>query len=98
LASKEKYKCDPTDEDRPCKIFYTNTLSFDTPCACSLGEPDVGYCDSIIGTPEYADALSSLKKMHVKANVACHTLDRDNMLAQIYCNTQRDLVEPAMKK
>lgn len=71
IKSDNNYECDPTNNERPCMIFYngakwTGTTHaenndkdyFEVPCKCSLGEPGVGYCSSIIGTKEYAVVLT----------------------------------------
>ena len=85
------YECDPTDNDIPCKIYHSETESFDVPCKCALDgqkgkvkdakgnlveTASRGYCGSILGTPEYADALFYVKEM-IFTN-RCHTLDKDN--------------------
>lgn len=65
---KAPYQCDPTDNELPCKIFYTKDKSFDVPCNCALDGKEVdghanGYCSSILGTAEYAEALVKLKSV-----------------------------------
>jgi len=73
------YKCDPTDNEMPCKIYYSNTKFFTVPCECALDGKNTGFCGSVLGTKEYALALSKLKNMYEKSS--CHTLDRYNMEA-----------------
>ena len=75
------YQCDPTDNDKPCMFYFTDSKYFQVPCKCSLdiNNPNNGYCSSVMGTPEYKKALSALKDMHEKS--LCHTLDRNNFNA-----------------
>lgn len=96
LSESDNYKCDPTDNERPCKIYYGETDDptnyFSVPCKCSLGKPGanqkaVGYCASVIGTPPYAKYLTLMKSMHEQA-YKCHTYDRENMVAQLDCNNE----------
>ena len=78
LSKSSMYKCDPTDNTQPCRIYYTATESFDVPCKCAL-DGKTGYCASVIGTDYFTEALSFLKSMAEKS--ACHTLDRNNYKA-----------------
>jgi hypothetical protein len=67
LKEEEFFKCDPSDNERPCMIYYRNEKLdddfkmddfFTVPCKCSLtGKPNEGYCSSIIGTETYRKAL-----------------------------------------
>ena len=76
------YECDPTDNDKPCMFYFTDSKFYSVPCKCSLDveKTNLGFCSSVMGTPEYKSALSKLKDMHEKS--LCHTLDRDNFNAQ----------------
>ena len=79
------------DPSNAVKIFISETESFDVPCKCALdGEKGKvknsqgvevetasrGYSGSILGLPEYADALFYVKEM-IFTN-RCHTLDKEN--------------------
>ena len=75
------------------------TLSFAVPCKCSLSKDPVpgkneGFCETVIGTVPYEKGLTYLKSMHEKA-FKCHTLDRDNIIAQLDCNTEASQTVPA---
>ena len=93
LVGSSNYECDPTDNDDPCKIFYTQDKFFTVPCKCAL-DGEKGYCASILGTPEYAESLVTMKRMLEKSD--CHTLDRHNFEAQLDCNSERISLEPAI--
>ena len=70
------------------------TLSFPVPCKCALSSnPKEGYCATVIGTLPYKEGLTKLKSMHEKA-FKCHTLDRDNIVAQLDCNTEASQTVP----
>jgi len=64
----------------PCNFYYSATEFFTVPCECSLDGNNTGFCGSVLGTKEYALALSKLKNMYEKSS--CHTLDRYSMEAQ----------------
>jgi hypothetical protein len=73
---------------KPCKIYYPISeenkkperfAHFTVPCKCALDGNNTGFCGSIIGTPEYALALTKLKNMYEKSS--CHTFDRNNFEA-----------------
>lgn len=92
LDVADNYRCDPTDNENPCQIFYSDNDYFDVPCMCSL-QGQEGYCAAILGTEVYMESLISLKRMLEKSN--CHTGDRHNFQAQLDCNTEVESVEPA---
>ena len=95
LTGAENYKCDPTDNEKPCEIYYTQDKFFTVPCKCALDGQN-GYCASILGTPEYAASLIDMKRMLEKSE--CHSLDRHNLAAQLDCNTEQISLEPAISK
>jgi len=45
-----------------------------------MSDSQSGFCESVIGTDTYADAMSAKKTLYEKSS--CHTLDRENMRAQ----------------
>ena len=87
------FRCSPTLQTKKCQLFFNideedeaYTLqggrSFVTnECKCSLdGDKASGYCASTVGTEKYGRAM--LAKKIMLENSSCHTLDRENMLAQ----------------
>ena len=83
----------------PCNLYYSDTEFFTVPCECALDGKQSGFCGSILGTKEYALALSKLKNMYEKSS--CHTLDRYNMEAQkVYFleNDYEKILEDAIKE
>ena len=95
LSGSENYKCDPTDNEKPCEIYYTSKEFFTVPCKCALDGKN-GYCASILGTAEYAESLITMKRMLEKSE--CHSLDRHNLAAQLDCNTEQISLEPAISQ
>lgn len=80
------YECDPTDNLEPCKIFYSDTDSFDVPCKCALDGTQKGYCSYILGTPWYAESRVKVKSLLFGNK--CHTNDRDNFPSKLdICST-----------
>jgi hypothetical protein len=91
------YKCDPTDNAVPCKIFYTNDNFFEVPCSCALdGQPKSGYCSNVIGTFDYSEMLVKLKSM--QEGNRCHTYDRLNTHSKLdeCANINREDLQVAM--
>lgn len=85
----DPYPCDPTNQSSLCTLQFAFLLGADPShlpqtnlsvnCNCALNGQD-GYCSSILGTPDYANAVKLLK--YILEGSQCHTLDRDNMRAQ----------------
>ena len=91
FAGKEifsPYKCDPRDNQQFCKLHYNTTIwdgtskaesaYFETPCRCSM-DGDTGFCASILGTDDFAEAASKIKNLYSQSG--CHTLDRGDFRA-----------------
>jgi len=81
------YQCDPTNNEIKCELYFNITKFtpgqegtseqnyFNTTCKCAMdGNPNKGFCGSVLGTQAYQDALYALKPVLEKSN--CHTLDR----------------------
>ena len=83
------YQCDPTDNSKMCQIHFNitdfvpgevmTTNHVDTMCRCAM-DGDNGYCGQVLGTEEYKAYVASLLPVYRES--ACHTLDRDSLLAQ----------------
>lgn len=95
LTGENFYECDPYDNEKPCEIYYNAESFFTVPCRCAL-DGSKGYCASILGTKEYADSLITMKRMLEKSE--CHSFDRDNLHAQLDCNTEQISLEPAISQ
>ena len=78
------YNCAATDPNKKCSIFFesgtANEGSIDVFCRCSMSDSKSGFCESVIGTDEFAKAMEAKKHLYEKSE--CHTLDRENMRAQ----------------
>ena len=55
------------------------------PCKCALDGTQKGYCEKIFGTPEMQVNVKAIK--YALERSECHTLDRNNMRAQLDCNS-----------
>ena len=77
------YNCTATDPNKMCSIVYeegtANEGSIDVFCRCSMSDSQSGFCESVIGTDEFAKAMEAKKLLYEKSE--CHTLDRENMRA-----------------
>ena len=84
--------CDPRNNEVKCNLYFNITKFnpgqtqpseqnyFETTCRCAMdGNPEKGFCGSVLGTNDYSESLYALKPVLEKS--ACHTLDRHNFRA-----------------
>ena len=78
------YNCTATDPNKKCKIIYEEGTAqegvVEVLCRCSMADSQSGFCESVIGTDYYKDAMAAKKSLYEQSS--CHTLDRENMRAQ----------------
>lgn len=91
-AIKAPFQCDPTDNSKMCQIHFNitdyvpeeqggtqETNHVDTMCRCAM-DGDNGFCGQVLGTLVYQEYVQALLPVYRAS--ACHTLDRDSLLAQ----------------
>lgn len=88
----DPYKCSPQNPDDKCKILFDIPVSeqpftdngsrafVETQCRCALTDQLTGFCDEVIGTLPY-ESYTQQKRLTLERS-QCHTLDRDDLLAQ----------------
>eukprot|EP00347_Sterkiella_histriomuscorum_P002242 403368927 len=75
------YACTATLNNNYCKYYFTGVDYFQGLCECAL-DNSTGYCPR----PGQTETYSYIKYIKiVNENSRCHTLDRDNMEAQMEC-------------
>ena len=58
--------------------MIAESATFKTPCQCSMDGQN-GFCESVLGTAEYAEAVSKIKALYQQSQ--CHTYDRGDYRA-----------------
>lgn len=93
-VTNQPFACNPSDQSKMCKLYFNieaedeeytkknNRFFVENKCKCALkpGQPELGYCSSVIGTKKYQRSLKAMR--YVMENSKCHTLDRNNIFAQ----------------
>lgn len=68
----------------------TNANHVETNCRCAMSNTIEGFCESVIGTNFYEEAVKAEKVVLEKSD--CHTRDRNSLMAQKdSCNTAEPL-------
>ena len=75
---EEDYSRDLTIFD-PNQDLLTTANHVQTNCRCAMSNTIEGFCESVIGTKFYEDAIKAEKEVLEKSN--CHTRDRNSLMA-----------------
>lgn len=62
------YNCTATDPNKKCRIIYEEGTpqegEVEVLCRCSMSDSQSGFCESVIGTDYYKDAMAAKKSLY----------------------------------